>query len=862
LIVADFMKFANDNGIATGPGRGSGAGSIIAYALGITKLDPLKYGLLFERFLHSERVSMPDFDLDFCCNRRGEVIDYVIEKYGKDHVCQIITFGTLAAKAAIKDIARVFKMPYSEVDKITKPIDITQTDKPPFLPYIFDLKKLARPATGATEKEHEDYQKEHEKLLRLRKNELVNLYNQNPEVKKIVDMAMKVEGFPRNCSTHAAGVIICKEVVGNITPLQRNGTDVTSQFDMKEVEELGMLKMDFLGLITLTDIQGSLNDISKHLGKKIDMYDFEYNDPAVFKMITDGDTDAVFQLEGGGMKRVVRDLMPDCLEDIIATVALFRPGPMDMIPDYCKNKHDPSLTVYEHPILEPILKNTYGQIVYQEQVMDIFRAMGGYSLGQADMVRRAMGKKDPKEMEKQKDIFIHGKESLNIRGAVANGVELKTAKSIFEKMEKFAGYAFNKSHAACYAFIAYQTAYLKHYYYPYYMANVLNNRVHKWDEMTKYINSVRKHGVEVLSPNINKSDVFFTVENNKDVRFGLAALKNVGEEVIKSILTERKRGGKFQNFGDFCNRVDGGALNKRCLESLILGGAFDGLGDTRSGLMTAYPNLVKLISNEKRATDAGQVSMFGMVGNQVTINIPKTPEYDKDLKLKLEKEVVGIYLSGHPLSSYTDLFDQFTFNTSKINMEETEEAVTADIMGDETPEFGNESKVTFGAIIADIKKMVTKASKKEMAVLRVEDLYGSIEVMLFPQTFQKARDILAKDTVIKINGKISMREGEAPIILAEDITILSSAPTNAKSHAVVTGQADNLKRLYLKYNTHDEKLHNEVQTILTAYAGETPVAVRCTATGGRVDLPQTVRQCNTVKHELENLLGLENVLFR
>ena len=859
LIVADFMKFANDNGIAVGPGRGSGAGSIIAYALGITKLDPLKFGLLFERFLHSERVSMPDFDLDFCCDRREEVIKYVIEKYGADHVCQIITFGTMAAKAAIKDIARVFQMPYAEVDKITKPIDISPAIKPPYIPYIFDLKTITRPPAGSDEKTMDEYNKESQKLQALRTPELVNLYKNDPSVKKIVDMALKVEGFPRNCSTHAAGVVICKEVVGDVTPLQKNGTDITTQFDMKEVEELGMLKMDFLGLITLTDIQGTLNDVKRYLGKDIDMYSFEYNDQKIYNMISGGDTDAVFQLESGGYKKFMHDLRPDCFDDIIAAMALFRPGPMDMIPDYCRNKHDPSQTTYEHQLLEPILRETYGQIVYQEQVMEIFKKLGGYNLGQADMVRRSMGKKDVKEMDKQKDIFIHGHPTMGIRGAVANGVPLSVARSIFEKMEKFAGYAFNKSHAACYAFIAYQTAFLKYYYYSYYMANVLNNRVHKWDDMTHYINSVRKRGVAVLSPDINKSELFFTVEKEgkvENIRFGLAALKNVGEAVIQSILDERKRDGRFKSFGDFCSRVDSGALNKRCLESLILGGAFDGLGHTRSALMGIYPTIVKLVTGEKKAADSGQISMFGLINQEAAIDIPNMPEYAPELKLKLEKEVVGIYLSGHPLKDYADLFEQFTFNTSKIKPED-EEAAYAE--GDTPePEFGNESKVIFGAIIGEVKKMFTKTGHREMAMLRVEDLYGGIDVMVFPQTFTRVKALMQKDAVIKISGRISIREGEQAIILADDIGLLAAKGNGATEDFATTVAS----KLYLKFNTKDETLRGEIENILRAYSGTIPVTVRCSATMEALNMKYRVRDCQAIRFELTAAIGAENYLFR
>jgi DNA polymerase-3 subunit alpha len=674
-------------------------------------------------------------------------------------------------------------------------------------------------------------------------------------------MAVKVEGFPRNCSTHAAGVIICKEVVGDVTPLQRNGTDVTSQYDMTEVEELGMLKMDFLGLITLTDIQGTINDVKKYLKKEIDLYSGEYDDPAVYELIASGDTDAVFQLESGGMKRFMKELKPDTIEDIIAGVALYRPGPMDMIHDYCNFKHNPEQTVYDHELLKPILQKTYGQIVYQEQVMDIFRVIGGYTLGQADMVRRAMGKKKVKEMQRQKDIFIHGDAEKGIRGAVENGVDANTAKIIFDKMEKFAGYAFNKSHAACYAYISYQTALLKLYYYPYYMANVLNNRTNKWDDMTKYIASIRKHGTEVLSPAINTSEVFFTVENG-NIRFGLAAIKNVGEQVMKLILEEREKNGAFKNFGDFCTRVDSSALNKRCLESLILSGAFDGLGSTRAALMTAYPNIVKLMAVQKKATDAGQMSMFAAINNHVNINIPHVREYDHELKLNLEKDVVGIYLSRHPLSNYVDLCEQFSFNTAKVSTEESGE-------DGEEPEFTNDSRVQFGAIIADIKKTYTKATKQEMCVIRAEDLYGSIEVMLFTRLYSNVKDIIKKDAVIKITGRISIRENDPPMILAEKVELLTENAEDGgggvpvQGGAPAAGAVTHTKTLYLKYDTKNEMLHNEVQSVLRGYAGAIPVQIRCAKTHEALALKSVrVAECEGIKIELETLLGEKNVLFK
>jgi DNA polymerase-3 subunit alpha len=877
LIVADLMAFANDNGIAVGPGRGSGAGSIIAFALNITRVDPLRYNLLFERFLHTEREMLPDFDLDFCCDRRGEVIEYVKNKYGSDHVCQIVTFGTMAARAAIKDIARVFRMPYAEVDAITKPISFGQSVRPPLLPYVFAIKEAKNPSSdpkfaeleeSEREKRMDEYKKDLAKLNELRTPQLIEIYNNNPEVKKIVDMALKVEGFPRNCSTHAAGVIICKKVVGDVTPLQRNGVDVTSQFDMKEIEALGMLKMDFLGLITLTDIQGALNDIREQLGKVIDFYGMEYDDQNVYKMITEGGTDAVFQLESGGFKRFMKDLRPDCIEDIIAGVALYRPGPMDMIPMYCRNKHNPTLTKYEHPLLEPILKTTYGIIVYQEQVMDIFKFMGGYTLGQADMVRRAMGKKDIGEMERQRKIFLHGDKKMNIKGAIANGVDKAIATSIFDKMEKFAGYAFNKSHAACYAFLAYQTAYLKHYFYPYYMASVLNNRIHKWDDMTHYIMCVSAQGVKILPPSINKSKARFTVDG-ADIRFGLGAIKNVGIGLIERIIAERERGGDFKSFQDFCNRVDSAALNKKCLESLIFAGCMDELGATRSQLMSVYPTIVKQLSVDKRATDMGQISMFGaMSDNKISteVKMPNIPEYDNLTKVKFEKEVVGIYLSGHPLQQYTSLFKDFNFNTSNLKRSDEEFEEGAILSEDGAPQEGARQSldgkvVTMGVIIAQIKKLRTKASGKEMAVLVVEDLYGTCEIMLFPNVYDRVRNLIEVDRVVKITGKVSVRDEEEAIVLADSIEVLNN-PTQLNKELPAAQKEQTKKKLYIRYNTKDTDLHANVMKVLEAYSGLMPVIVKCAATSQSFEVSVKVREVDAVIFELISLVGDKNIVVQ
>lgn len=856
LIVADFMRFAREHDIPIGPGRGSGAGSILAYALGITKLDPLKYNLLFERFLNLERRSMPDFDLDFCCKRRGEVIEYVIEKYGRDNVCQIVTFGTMAAKAAIKDIARVFDLPYAEVAKITKPIEINQRQKPPFLEYIFGLKDLSKIT------DPEKLAKEKAKFDDLYKPELAEMYRNDAMVKKIIDMAIKVEGFPRNCSVHAAGVVICKRVVGDACPLAKNGGVVTTQYDKNEVEELGFLKMDFLGLITTTDIDGAVKAVKKQLGKTVDFYNMEYDDPNVYKMISAGETDAVFQLESGGMKKFMKELKPDCIEDLIAGVSLYRPGPMDMIPTYCRNKHHPELTVYEHPLLKDILKETYGQIVYQEQVMQIFQVLGGYSLGQADIVRRAMGKKKVAEMERQKKIFLYGDESMNIKGAVNNGVAPDVAASIFAKMEKFAGYAFNKSHAACYAFLAYQTAYLRYYYYSFFMASMINNRINKWDDMTHYIAEVRVKGKKLLPPDINKSAALFTVEDDNDsIRFGLSAIKNVGEGVVALIIEEREANGNFVSFMDFCKRVPIEVLNKRCLESLILAGCFDGLGAYRSQLMSIYPTAVKAVANDKKAADAGQMSLFGAADtNDVEVTLPKINEYDNFTKLRFEKEYVGMYLSGHPLEEYLDAFGQFTFNTSKLPKDNDTDEEKVDMEGQEDgtehldePEFEDGSSVTMGALITEIKKVYTKAKHEEMAILTVEDLVGTCDVMMFPKNWARVKSLVDKESVVKISGKISIRDGQSPIIIADSLELM-----NHQAPAMEIPQGHQQK-LYLRFNLQDPVVKADCFNALSSYSGDIPVIIKDTATGNAFAPEIKIRECKAILYELNQILGEENV---
>jgi len=858
LIVADFMRFAREHDIPIGPGRGSGAGSILAYALGITKLDPLKYNLLFERFLNLERRSMPDFDLDFCKRRRGEVIEYVIDKYGRDNVCQIVTFGSMKAKAAIKDIARVFDVPFAEVSKITKPIKINQKQQSPYLEYIFGLKDLSKVT------DPDKLAKEKAKFDDLYKPELAEMYKNDPTVKKIVDMAIKVEDFPRNCGVHAAGVVICKKIVGDACPLAKNGDKVTTQYDKNEVEKLGFLKMDFLGLITTTDIDGAIKAVERQLGKKIDFYHMEYTDQNVFKMIGAGETDAVFQLEGGGMKKFMKLLKPDCIEDLIAGVSLYRPGPMDMIPAYCENKHHPEKTVYEHPLLKDILKETYGQIVYQEQVMQIFQNLAGYSLGQADIVRRAMGKKKVAEMEKQKKIFLYGDEKMNIKGAVNNGVPAEVAASIFAKMEKFAGYAFNKSHAACYAFLAYQTAYLLYYYYPFFMASMISNRIDKRDDMVHYITEVRVTGkAAILPPDINQSAVEFTVaDDNKSIRFALSALKNVGENVVAQIIAERDAHGNYTSFLDFCKRAPVEALNKRCLESLILSGCFDSLGAYRSQLMSIYPTVVKAVMNDKKAASSGQMTLFAAEStNDVDVVLPDLKDYDQATKLRFEKEYVGMYLSGHPLDQYLDRFNQFNFDTSKLPKNETdEEEGLGDVVLEEendatdTVEFEDGDKIAMGALVNEIKKVYTKKNHDEMAILTVEDLYGTCDVMMFPKNWARVKNLVAEESVVKITGTLSMRDGQSPIVMADSLELLNR-PVPAEMEIPTSPQ----KKLYLRFNLQDAVVKADCFNALTSYTGDIPVVIKDTATGNAFAPEIKVRECKAIMYELNQILGEENV---
>lgn len=836
LVVWDYINYARNHDIPVGPGRGSGAGSIVAYAISITLIDPLKYDLIFERFIHKERVSMPDFDVDFDYDRRGEVIEYVRRRYTNSNVALIVTFGTMAAKNALRDVARVLRMPYSEVDKISKEIPDKLPEgikKPPVLKYYF----------GVTGKPEND------KYI---VPALKKMYDEDQFLRRIVDMAVKLEGFPRNTSTHAAGVLIAPDRVDNFVPLSRNGEDITTQYNMIELEQLGLLKMDFLGLRTLTDIDKAIKYVEKIHGVKIDFYDMEYDDPKVYELISSGDTDAIFQLESAGMKKFMKELKPDCLEDIIAGVSLYRPGPMDSIPRYVKNKQNPDKIVYAHPCLEPILNVTYGCIVYQEQVMKVLQVMGGYTMGQADNVRRIMGKKKVEKMAYEREKFINGWKDpsgkSDIPGAVALGVPREVAEQVFSEMESFASYAFNKSHAAAYAHLSYQTAYLRCYYEIEFLTAVLNNRITNADEIKKYVTYTRKQGHEVYPPDINKSETYFSVENGK-LRFGLGALKNVGVQLMEDVIAERTNNGPFKSFDDFINRVSPQALNKRCIEALILSGAFDTFGKSRSQLMAVYEIAVDKVSKDRKSKAKGQFSLFDNMElkSQDETQFPDIREFNRETKLKFEKDILGVYISGHPLEEYMDKYKDFTLTSDMLEpetIEEEDETKYIYSLKDGTP-------VTCGGILSKVKKHITKADKKEMAMITLEDIYGTIDVMAFPKVYTKYKDVLKEDDLFTITGRISIRDGEAPVVMAESF-VRWSAP------ALKEEQKN--QKLCLKFDMQNKALYDKVYDTLLSYKGNSEVFSKCTTTEKKYKMPLKVNVVNHLINELNGLIGEENVI--
>ena len=737
LIVWDFINYAKNNGIPVGPGRGSAAGSIVSYCLKITNIDPIRYSLLFERFLNPERVSMPDIDIDFCFERRQEVIDYVGRKYGADKVVQIVTFGTLAAKAVIRDVGRVMDLPYNFVDSIAKLI-------PKELNITLDLALEKNP-------------------------ELRKMYQEDEQVKRLIDMGRRLEGLPRNTSMHAAGVVICPEAADEFVPLSR-GSDgsITTQFTMTTLEELGLLKMDFLGLRTLTVIHDAVEFIEKSHGIHIDIDNIDYNDPKVLASIGTGRTEGVFQLESGGMKSFMKELRPQSLEDIIAGISLYRPGPMDFIPRYIQGKNNHDTVVYSCPQLEPILAPTYGCIVYQEQVMQIVRDLGGYTMGRSDLVRRAMSKKKQSVMEKERSNFIYGNPEEGVPGCVSRGIDAKIADGIYEDMMDFAKYAFNKSHAACYAVVAYQTAYLKYYYPVEFMAALMTSVIDNTKKVSEYILLCRNMNIKLLPPDINEGESGFSVSGGS-IRYALTAIRGVGRPVIEDIVRERSARGAFTNLKDFITRMADKEMNKRVIENFIKAGAMDSLGGTRKQFMSVYVQIMDHIVKDKKSNLAGQISLFDIADDsqkeEFDIRMPEVGEYAKEMILAFEKEVLGIYLSGHPLEENQELWEKHITNTTNDFLldEETGSVSVSD-----------QARVIVGGMIADKNIKYTK-NDKIMAFLNLEDLVGNVEVVVFPREYERFNTLLQEDAKVFIKGRASMEEDKDGKVLCEEIITFEEA---------------------------------------------------------------------------------------
>ena len=740
LIVWDFINWARENGIPVGPGRGSAAGSIVSYCLHITNIDPIKYNLLFERFLNPERVSMPDIDIDFCFERRQEVINYVSEKYGHDKLVQIVTFGTMAAKGVIRDVGRALDLPYSYVDGIAKMIP-SENNFPVSISRALEMNP-----------------------------ELRNLYQGDEQVKNLIDMSKRLEGLPRHTSMHAAGVVICQKPADEFVPLSR-GSDgsITTQFTMTTIEELGLLKMDFLGLRTLTVIKNAVDNVEKTTGIHIDVDSLDYDDKKVLASLGTGRTDGVFQLESQGMKNFMKELKPQTLEDVIAGISLYRPGPMDFIPSYIRGKNNHAAVTYECPQLEPILAPTYGCIVYQEQVMQIVRELGGYTMGRSDLVRRAMSKKKAYVMEKERENFVHGNAEEGVPGCVANGIPEAVAEHIYGTMMDFAKYAFNKSHAACYAVVAYQTAYLKYYYPVEFMAALLTSVIDFPAKVSGYIVVCRSMGIEILPPDINEGEAGFSVSNGA-IRYALTAIKSIGRNVIDGIVAERQAHGNYQSLKDFIERTLSLDINKRAIENFIKSGAFDSFGPTRKQHMSVYMQILDGIANGRRGIMSGQMSLFDIVSEEqkkeLEVKMPDVGEYTKEMVLGFEKEVLGFYVSGHPMQEYQLLWEKrITAKTSDFMLDDETGSVSV----------ADGSRAVIGGIITDKKIKYTK-NDKIMAFINLEDLVGSVEVIVFPQSYEKYSAKLVEDGKVFIEGRVSVDEERDGKLICEKITSFDELP--------------------------------------------------------------------------------------
>ena len=852
LIVWDFIRYAKSQGIMVGPGRGSGAGSIVAYSLGITMLDPLKYQLLFERFLNPERVTMPDIDVDFCYERRQEVIDYVARKYGADHVSQIITFGTLQAKGCIRDVGRVLGMSYQDTDAVAKAIP-------------FDL--------GMTL----------EKALTLSPL-LKTMYDEQPEVHRLIDTAMTLEGMPRHASTHAAGVLITGKPVMEYVPLQRNDEVITTQYPMGTIERLGLLKMDFLGLRTLTVIRDTL-DMLREQGIDMKPEDIPRDDPAVYEMISAGDTDGVFQLEGGGMRTFLTNMKPSCFEDIIAAISLYRPGPMESIPRYIQGKQNPSSIHYETEKLRPILDVTYGCMVYQEQVMQIVRDLAGYSYGRSDLVRRAMAKKKHKVMAQEREYFIHGKlnddGTIDVPGCVRNGVPEEVASHLYDEMTAFASYAFNKSHAAAYAVVCIETAWLKRYHPVPFMAAILNSVYGNPAKIAAYIQYCRSRGIAILPPDVNRSQWKFTVAKAPDgqlgILFGLGAVKTVGQGAVDAIIRERKNGA-YRDIFDFCRRIDTSECNKRVVESLIKAGAFDGMGGNRPQLMAVFESAMDANSSLRKQTVDGQISLFDMAFGgaplvQENHTLPNLPDYPLRQRLALEKEIAGVYITGHPLDDYRDVLGKLPFSTADLDGLEEREDRGLSLDG---------QIVDMGGILTEVKGKATKKGAY-MGFITLEDLTGQIECLVFPKVYERYQGMMAVDDLVVLHGRLSIREEEAPKLLVEKLIPLEawhpeeSAPAAPMGQSTArpvpppkrhTSEAPKLtdaqaaakapRKLYLRLNRPQM---DAASSALSLYPGSVPVYLHLPTEKMTLLAPKTgwCDASDGCLNRLNALLGAENV---
>jgi len=823
LIVSDFVRYAKSQKIPVGPGRGSAAGSMVSYCLHITDIDPMQYSLYFERFLNPERVSMPDIDMDFGDTRRGEVVDYVRRKYGDDHVAQIVTFGTMAARGVIRDVGRVMGMPYAEVDQIAKQVPNTLHIT------LDDALRLSKP--------------------------LSDLYDQDENVKRLIDTARKLEGMPRNASTHAAGVVITKKPVYEYVPLAKNDEAVVCQYIMTTLEELGLLKMDFLGLRNLTVLDDAVKTVQKeHPGFRLE--EIPEDDKETFEMISRGQTSGVFQIESSGMTGVCLGLKPKSIEDITAVIALYRPGPMDSIPRFIACSQDPKLVTYKHPSLEPILSVTYGCIVYQEQVIQIFQQLAGYSLGQADMVRRAISKKKAAQIQKEKDTFIHGDPERKIPGCVANGIPESTAEAIYQEIYDFANYAFNKAHAVSYAVVAYQTAYLKCHYCKEYMAALLTSVLDNSDKIAGYINECKDCGIQLLPPDINRSYDSFTVEDG-GIRFGLAAVKNIGRGFIQAVVRERESG-PFTSLNDFCERMTGSDMNKRAVENLIRSGAFDSLGARRSQLIQVYEKVMDAIASARRQNVEGQLDFFSMasenapaLGSAKEIHLPDIPEYTAQERMTMEKETTGLYLSGHPMDAYREQLRRL--GAPHIG------AILEDFAQEGGPtKFADDQRVTIAGVVTSSKTKTTK-NNSLMAYVVVEDDTASIELLCFSRVLDNCGPYLKENQAVVVKGKLSVRDEKAPQIICDSAYPLGE-PSPAESQPPTSGKILPGEVLYLKFPGKDSPELAHMKLVFQMFPGTTPVKMVMADT--RKVFGTEVQLHKALIEELQETIGPENVVIK